>query len=119
LGRRGFTGLSGWEAVKRTGFYRLAPGSIRLFPHNSTQVVDFPHLAVVSQAKLGFNMGKRRKNHRGTEAQSQRKLRTKMGRGSRFAKSMNYDSIRAFVNEAGGEMSILVRDGEIAAIKSQ
>ena len=52
LGRRGFAGLSGWEVGKAPGFYRLATGCShletalnRLFPHKSTQVVDFPHLA--------------------------------------------------------------------------
>jgi hypothetical protein len=42
----------------------------RVLPHDSMQVVDFPHLAMVSQAKLGSNMGKPRKNHRDTETQS-------------------------------------------------
>ena len=49
-----FTSLSGTEIGKTwnlyrlaTGFYRLWAGSTRLFPHNSTQVVDFPHLANV------------------------------------------------------------------------
>src|SRR5258707_836722 len=55
FGKRVFTGLSGWNVGKAwnfyrltIGFYRLWAGSTRLFPHNSTQVVDFPHLAVVS-----------------------------------------------------------------------
>jgi hypothetical protein len=38
---------------------------------------------------------------------------------ARFAKTMNHDSIRAFVNKAGGGLSILVRDGEITATKCQ
>ena len=55
FGKRVFTGLSGWNVGKTwkfyrigTGFYRLWASSTRLFSHNSTQVVDFPHLAVVS-----------------------------------------------------------------------
>src|SRR5260221_479071 len=53
VGRRGFTALSGWEIGKTWHFYRLATGfshlwagSTRLFPQLSTQVVDFPHLAM-------------------------------------------------------------------------
>ena len=52
--RRGFTALSGREIGKTRNFYRLATGFshfetalTRLLPHNSTQVVDFPHLAMV------------------------------------------------------------------------
>src|SRR5882757_768000 len=51
---RAFTSLSGWEIGKAwnfyrlaTGFSRIATGYYRLFPHDSTQVVDFPHLAMV------------------------------------------------------------------------
>ena len=47
LGMRGFTGLSGWEAVNRTGFYHIGTTLTRLFPQDSTQVVDFPHLGAV------------------------------------------------------------------------
>jgi hypothetical protein len=60
-------------AGKRTGFSRLETALTRLFPHKSTQVVDFPRMAMVSifsgkqltaeaqsQAKLGTNMGKLR-----------------------------------------------------------
>jgi len=36
----GFSHLATW-------FYRLWAGSIHLFPHKSTQVVDFPHLTMV------------------------------------------------------------------------
>src|SRR5882724_3042198 len=42
--RRGFTALSGWEAGERTGFSHIVAGSTRLFPHVSTQVVDFPRI---------------------------------------------------------------------------
>jgi len=44
---RAFTALSGCGVGKFTGFYRIATCCYRLFPRNSTQVVDFPHLAVV------------------------------------------------------------------------
>jgi hypothetical protein len=75
LGRRGFTALSGWEIGKTwnfyrlatgfyriatascrlvTGFYRLATGCYRIIsefyrvlPRKSTQVVDFPRMAMV------------------------------------------------------------------------
>jgi len=46
--RRGFTALSGWEAGEQTGFSHIVAGSTRLFPHVSTQVVDFPRMSVVS-----------------------------------------------------------------------
>jgi len=46
-GRCGFTALSGWKVGKAWNFYRLWAGSTRLFPHKSTQVVDFPRLSVV------------------------------------------------------------------------
>jgi len=38
---------------------------------------------------------------------------------ARFAKILSYDNIRAFVNRAGGGLSILMRDGEITSTKSQ
>ena len=44
-GRCGFTALSGWKVGKAWNFYRLWAGSTRLFPHKSTQVVDFPLLS--------------------------------------------------------------------------
>jgi hypothetical protein len=40
-------GGSGQEVGKPTGFAHIAPGSTRLGPDNSTQVVDFPHLSRV------------------------------------------------------------------------
>jgi hypothetical protein len=53
FGRRVNLGIGGKMAGRRSGFAHL-------FPDNSTQVVDFPHLMKVSQAKLGTNMGKSR-----------------------------------------------------------
>ena len=41
-------GKGGREVGKRTGPAHLAPGSTRLGPDNSMQVVDFPHLAHAS-----------------------------------------------------------------------
>ncbi len=58
---RAFTGLSGREVGKATDFDRLATALTRLFPHDSTQVVDFPHLAVVRRfwdgPEIGFGHG--------------------------------------------------------------
>ncbi len=105
------TAFSGCEAGKFTGFYRIAARCYRLLPHKSTQVVDFPHLA---HARLFWG------SHEITKAGKRRDIGQKrMGCGSRFAKILKYDNIRAFVNEAGWELSILVRDGEIATTESQ
>jgi hypothetical protein len=38
-----FTALSGCRVGQFTGFYRIVTRYYRLFPHKSTQVVDFPH----------------------------------------------------------------------------
>jgi hypothetical protein len=58
------TGLSGWEIGKAWNFYRLTTGFshfetplTRLFPHKSTQVVDFPHLAMVRLFWEGHEIG--------------------------------------------------------------
>jgi len=56
-------GKGGCEIGKWCSFSHLATAFSHLFPHNSTQVVDFPHLAMASQAELGTNMGKTEKNH--------------------------------------------------------
>jgi hypothetical protein len=45
--RRSQPGKGGQAVRKWSDFVRLGTGSTRLFPHNSTQVVDFPHLAHV------------------------------------------------------------------------
>jgi hypothetical protein len=50
-------GKGGRIAGKQTGFSHVAPALTRLFPDVSTQVVDFPHLAHVSQAELGTSIG--------------------------------------------------------------
>ncbi len=47
VGMRVFTALSGKEAGKWCSFSHLETALTRLFPHKSTQVVDFPHLAHV------------------------------------------------------------------------
>src|SRR6267142_6032382 len=38
-----------------TGFYRVETALTRLFPHDSTQVVDFPRIAVVRVFREGKN----------------------------------------------------------------
>jgi hypothetical protein len=45
---RAFTALCGCRVGKFTGCYRIVVRCYRVFPHNSTQVVDFPRLAVVN-----------------------------------------------------------------------
>jgi hypothetical protein len=47
VGKRVQQGKGGGEAAKPTGFSRLETALTRLFPHKSTQVVDFPHMAMV------------------------------------------------------------------------
>jgi len=47
-GRRAKPGKGGQEAGKRIGFSHFETALTRLFPHKSMQVVDFPHLAVLS-----------------------------------------------------------------------
>src|SRR5713226_7810442 len=44
VGKRAFPTLSGQEVGKRTGFSHFETALTRLFPHNSTQVVDFPRM---------------------------------------------------------------------------
>ena len=34
------------QAGKQAGFSHVKPALTRLFPHDSTQVVDFPHMAM-------------------------------------------------------------------------
>jgi len=55
-GRRVQPGGSGLAVVKRTGFAHLVRCWTRPGPDNSTQVVDFPHLAVVSIFLEGHEM---------------------------------------------------------------
>ena len=88
MGRRFDVVRGGWEAGKSTGFshlatrfYRLGMALIRLFPHKSAQVVDFPHLAYVSlflretkngrilvRGMAGRGMGSRRRDGASPEA---------------------------------------------------
>ena len=49
-------GKGGWEIGKKWNFYHLAAVLTRLFPQLSTQVIDFPHLAMV---RLFREAGKR------------------------------------------------------------
>ena len=73
-GKRRDTALSGREVVKWTGSSHLETALTRLGPDKSTQVVDFPHLAMVRFFREGT------KNHRDTKAQRQAKLASMMGR---------------------------------------
>ncbi len=56
VGKRVSGGRCGHGVEEWTSFTHIATASTRLSPDNSTQVVDFPHLAMVSQAKLGTSM---------------------------------------------------------------
>ena len=71
-GRRPDPGLTGEQMGKWTGFSRV-------FPDDSMQVVDFPHLMKVSQAELGTNLEKLKTNHTDTEG-AKRESEVKMGR---------------------------------------
>ncbi len=51
----------GWVVGKWTGFSHLEIAFSHLFPHNSTQVVDFPHLAMVSIFWESENLPQRRR----------------------------------------------------------
>ena len=57
VGRRAFPTLGGQEVGKWCSFSHVAAASTRLFPHNSTQVVDFPHLAMVRLFSEGHGIG--------------------------------------------------------------
>jgi len=46
-GRSTEVGKGGQEVGKRTGFSHFETALTRLFPHDSTQVVDFPHICNV------------------------------------------------------------------------
>jgi hypothetical protein len=58
VGMRTNSGLSGQEVGKRTGFSHFETGLTCLFPHISTQVVDFPRMydvrAFLRGRKFGF-----------------------------------------------------------------
>jgi hypothetical protein len=58
-GRVPCAGRGGWVVRKWTGFSHLETAFSHLFPHNSTQVVDFPHLAMVSIFCEGENSPQR------------------------------------------------------------
>jgi hypothetical protein len=60
---------------KRIGFAHIGTGTSRLGPDNSTQVVDFPHLAVASIFL------KPKDHRRGAETQRRTELGTQMGNG--------------------------------------
>ena len=66
VGRRASHTIGGQGVGKWTGFSHIETALIRLFPHKSTQVVDFPHLAHV---RLFWEEGFHR---RGAETQRRR-----------------------------------------------
>src|SRR5258708_36497522 len=67
-------GKGGCEIGKWCSFSHFETALTRLFPHKSTQVVDFPHLAMVSIFwEEGFH-------RRGAETQRQAEMGTKVGR---------------------------------------
>ncbi len=63
VGKRAFPTLSGQEIGKWCSFSHLETALTRLFPHVSTQVVDFPHLSCVrlfwERARIGFSAPER------------------------------------------------------------
>jgi hypothetical protein len=79
VGRWVQPGEGGQDVGKRTGFSQFETVLTRLFPHNLTQVVDFPRMYVVrvflgsvnfgfqSQAELGTDVGKLKENGKDAE----------------------------------------------------
>src|SRR5882724_7940104 len=53
LEKRANLGKGGQEVEKRTGFSHFETALTRLFPHDSTQVVDFPHICNVGLSHGG------------------------------------------------------------------
>jgi hypothetical protein len=78
-GSGAFTCLRDQEIGKWCSFSHLETALTRLFPHKSTQVVDFPHLGYVRHF-LDANfanereLGKTKQNHRGTRHRGRRSL---------------------------------------------
>jgi len=79
-GNRGEVGKGGQVAGKRTGFSRIETVLTRLFPHNSTQVVDFPRMYAV---RVFLMVKEEPLRHGGTEAS--RKQRSSMDTRNRWA----------------------------------
>jgi hypothetical protein len=69
---RAFTGLSGCRVGYFTGFYRIGARCHRLFPHKSTQVVDFPRITMARLFWEGLNSPQRRRD---AEARGERKVK--------------------------------------------
>src|SRR5882724_8740317 len=67
-GNRGEVGKGGQVAGKRTGFSRIETVLTRLFPHNSTQVVDFQRMYAV---RVFLMVKEEPLRHGGTEARRQ------------------------------------------------
>ena len=65
-------GKGGCEIGKWCSFSHFETALTHLFPHDSAQVVDFPHICNVRV------FGEMRRNHRDTETQSQEEERDRM-----------------------------------------
>ena len=63
---RAVTGLSGCEAGKSTGFYRIVTRCYRFLPHKSTQVVDFPRICGAVFFGEGLKFGFQNQTEPGT-----------------------------------------------------
>ena len=77
VGKRAFPTLSGQEIGKWIGFSHFETAFSHLFPHKSTQVVDFPHLAHVRlfwEEAEDSRMSGRGMNGRGIEMKAKRSL---------------------------------------------
>ena len=61
-GRSTEVGKGGQEVGKQTGFSHFATGFSHLFPDDSMQVVDFPHLACVRLFREGEDSPQRRRD---------------------------------------------------------
>ncbi len=72
--KRAEVGKGGQEMGKWRSFSHFETALTHLFPHYSTQVVDFPRMTVVSIFWEGTN------NRRGAETQRQAEMGTKVGR---------------------------------------
>jgi len=115
IGKRVQAGGSGQAIGKRIGLAHIAPASTRLGPDNSTQVVDFPHLAHVSlfweRAKIVLATDGTRIKHRlgketeqmGTEIGRKRTQRTQKMENSadqtRASSGCIHISVAIFVTE--------------------
>jgi len=88
-GTRVYLGKGGQEVGKRTGFSHFETALTHLFPHVSTQVVDFPRICTVRLfGEEGFHLGD-------TETQRQAWLGTNIEKLS-VKKCENFDDVSRF-----------------------